>query len=555
MKLKSFWILLSFLLPFLGYSQLSSPAPDNWQHLDKMKDGFLGVSADKMYRELLSGKKSQTVVVAVLDGGVDPKHEDLEEVMWNNPGEIPGNGKDDDNNGYVDDVYGWNFIGGKDGKNVHHDQLEITRIVAMYEKKFTNVDASKLSGKDKKEYNRYLEMKKIVEEKREESATNAALYGSILQAINSVIAAIGKEDLTKKDLEAFESNDAKLNRAAMVLSSMLEEGVTIKEIKEEVQSIYDHFNGQAEYNYNLDLEVRSIVGDNYNDSYERFYGNNDVKGPEAFHGTHVAGIIAAKRGNNIGMDGIADNVKIMAVRCVPDGDERDKDVANAIIYAVDNGASVINMSFGKGESWDKKAVDRAVKYAMKHDVLLVHAAGNSNQDNDDSSNFPNDKFEKAGLFKPKKAKNWVSVGALSWKKGEDSPANFSNYGKENVDLFAPGVDIYSTAPDNHYKHSDGTSMAAPVVAGVAAVIRSYYPDLTAEQVKDVLMKSVTKQNSRVKLPGGNGELVPFTDLCVTGGVVNAFEAVKLAGTVKGKKKNKNSKAGKGGSGKIDRNKV
>jgi subtilisin family serine protease len=247
------------------------------------------------------------------------------------------------------------------------------------------------------------------------------------------------------------------------------------------------------------------------------------------------------------MDGIADHVKIMAVRCVPDGDERDKDVANAIIYAVDNGASVINMSFGKGYAWDKTAVDKAVKYARKHDVLLVHAAGNSSQDNDNTDNFPNDKYAKHGLFGAKKAKNWIEVGALSWKGGEDAAASFSNYGKENVDLFAPGVAIYSTVPDNGYAKYNGTSMASPVVAGVAAEIRSYYPNLTAEQVKDVLMSTTVraKDADKVKKPGGDGELVPFTDLSVTGGVVNVYEAMKKADTIKGKKKS--SKYGRSGS--------
>lgn len=303
-----------------------------------------------------------------------------------------------------------------------------------------------------------------------------------------------------------------------------------------MQGAIDYFAGQAEYNYNPDLEVRSIVGDNYADSYERYYGNNDVKGPDAFHGTHVAGIIGATRGNGIGIDGLADNVKIMGVRAVPDGDERDKDVANSIIYAVDNGASVINMSFGKGYSWDKKAVDKAVKYAQKHDVLLIHAAGNDGQNNDVTNNFPRAEYEKRGLFGPKKAKNWIEVGALSWKDGEDMVARFSNYGKKNVDLFAPGVQIYSTAPDNEYKNASGTSMASPVVAGVAAVIRSYYPRLTAEQVKDVLMSTtVMTKDAKVKTPG-TGELVPFSELCVSGGVVNAYEAAKKAATVKGKKK-------------------
>ncbi len=550
MKLKSLLFAFCLTLTFVSQAQLSAPT-ENWQHLDKMEDGVMGVSTDKVYSELLKGKTSTPVIVAVIDGGVDPLHEDLKDVMWKNPGEIPGNGIDDDGNGYIDDVFGWNFIGGKDGKNVHQDQLEITRLYVKYDAKYKNADRDKLSKKEKKEYDQYKEFEKTITEKQQESAANAGLYGSMLNAISSVEKAIGKEDIQPEDLEDFESDDPTITRSAQIMQSMLSQGGTVKDLKDQLQQAVDYFTSQAEYNYNPDLKVRHIVGDNYNDVTERYYGNNDVKGPDASHGTHVAGIIGAKRGNDIGMDGIADNVKIMAVRCVPDGDERDKDVANSIIYAVDNGASVINMSFGKGYSWDKKAVDKAVKYAMKKDVLLVHAAGNSHQNNDNTDNFPNDQFEKRGLFGPKKAKNWIEVGALSWKDGEDMAATFSNYGKQNVDLFAPGVDIFSTFPDDEYNAISGTSMASPVVAGVAALIRSYYPELTAEQVKDVLLSNtVMTKNAKVKLPGGEGKVVPFTDLCITGGVVNAYEAVKAASNVKGKKKIKSkSGAGNGGNGK------
>lgn len=535
MRIKSLMLAAAFVLPFVGQAQLSAP-PENWQHLDKMKDGYYGVSANKMYSDVLSGKKSETVVVAVIDGGVDWQHEDLKDIMWTNPGEIPNNNIDDDNNGYVDDVHGWNFIGGKNG-NVHQDQLEITRIVAAYQKKFKNVDASKLSGKEKKEYDRYKELEETVTKQQSEAAASLALYRGILESVNALEKKIGKSEVTAADLENFKTDDPKLTRAAQVMKGMLAEGATSQEIKDQIQGGVDYFSSQAEYQYDVNFDARSVVGDNYANVNERYYGNNDVKGPDASHGTHVSGIIAASRGNNIGMDGIANNVKIMAIRCVPDGDERDKDVANSIMYAVDNGATVINMSFGKGYSWDKKAVDKAVKYAMKHDVLLVHAAGNSHQNNDETDNFPNDKFEKHGLFGPKYAKNWIEVGALNWQNGEDMAASFSNYGKEGVDLFAPGVDIYSTIPEGKYARFDGTSMASPVVAGVAAAIRSYYPELSAVQVKDILMSTTTMTaNTKVKVPGDDENLVPFTDLCVTGGVVNAYEAAKKAEKTKGKRK-------------------
>ena len=295
------------------------------------------------------------------------------------------------------------------------------------------------------------------------------------------------------------------------------------------------------YAYNPDFDPRStIIKDDYSNSSESVYGNNDTEGPDALHGTHVAGIVGAVRNNDVGMNGVANNVQIMSVRTVPDGDERDKDVANAIRYAVDNGASIINMSFGKGYSWDKKVVDDAVKYATKKDVLIVHAAGNSAMDNDKTVFFPVNKYDKAcGMlwWKKKKSKNWIEVGALSYKSGEDAVATFSNYGQNNVDIFSPGVQIYATLPDNQYRYLQGTSMASPVVAGVAAVLRSYFPSLKASQVKEIIMNSAVPVDLKVKKPGDkSGDLVDFKTLSVQGGAINLHNAVQMAKQTKGKKK-------------------
>jgi cell wall-associated protease len=391
--------------------------------------------------------------------------------------------------------------------------------------------------------------KKEVEDELKEAKENLEQYEMtktiIMNGIDAVETALAGKEISKANLDALDPKDNKMLTAGkglmlkrLAAKKDVSSFAVIKEdFNEQLQEAIDYFAGKSKQ-WDPDFNPRAdIVKDNYADSYEKNYGNNDVKGPEAMHGTHVAGIIGGIRTNNKGMKGVADNVRIMGIRCVPDGDERDKDVANSIIYAVDNGAQVINMSFGKSFSWDKTAVDKAVKYAQSKDVLLVHAAGNDSKDNDNkaNSNFPKATFEKAGWFSPKKAKNWIEVGALSWKKDDDAVATFSNYGQGNVDLFAPGVDIYSTTPDGKYKNLSGTSMASPVTAGVAAVIRSYYPELTAEQVKECLEKSVVKQNYSVKKPGSDDK-VPFKSLSRTGGVVNVFEAVKLAGQMKGKKK-------------------
>jgi subtilisin family serine protease len=294
------------------------------------------------------------------------------------------------------------------------------------------------------------------------------------------------------------------------------------------------------YHYNPEYDSRKTVGDRYTDFDNRIYGNNDVGGEFSFHGTHVAGIIGALRNNQEGINGVADHVAIMSVKVIPDGDERDKDVANGIIYAVDNGASVINMSFGKGYSPEKYLVDAAMKYAAKHDVLLVHGSGNEGKNMDERPNFPNDTYLKKPFLGPKGPRNMIAVGALSPEGGENCIAEFSNFGKEEVDVFAPGVYIYSTIPDSLYEYASGTSMAAPVVSGIAALIRSRYPDLSAVQVKAILMQSVRPLPDKVLAPGSFAP-VKGSDMCATGGMVDVVAAMKMASQTKGKAKVKNRK--------------
>lgn len=507
-----------------------SEAPENWFNLDLTQDKTAGVGTERVYKELLAGKEGAPVIVAIIDSGVDAGHEDLKDVMWVNPGEIPGNGIDDDKNGYVDDINGWNFIGGKDGRNVGPDNLEVARVYGRLRDKFAKMDTLKLSRKERKEFAQYTELRSEIEGKRANFEQRTAQYGGMLQALERLQQELG-EDITEEQLEAYETTDPQLGMMKQILGNAMAEGATVPEIHEELEGAFKYFSDNYEYNWNPDFDARSIVGDDYSNSYERGYGNNDVQGPDAFHGTHVAGIVGAKRGNGLGIDGVADNVRIMSVRAVPNGDERDKDVANAIIYAVDNGAKVVNMSFGKGYSWDKEVVDKAVKYAAKHDVLLVHAAGNSAENNDQSDNFPREAYQREGFLKFLKKKypnNWLEIGALSWQSDADAVATFSNYGKSAVDIFSPGVDIYSTTPGNQYRDASGTSMASPVTAGVAALIRSYFPELKAKEVKEIILTSGTEQGARmVKLPGSE-TMVRFDSLSESGAIVNAFEAVKLA---------------------------
>lgn len=545
------------IMASLTASAQQSKAPDNWYNLDPAKNGFNGTGGDEALKRLKEkGKKGQIVIVAVLDSGVEVDHEDLKDVMWVNPGEIPGNGKDDDGNGYVDDIHGWNFLGGKNGKNVQHETLELTREYVRLSKRFKGTDPKNLHGDAKKEYAYYEAVKADFEAQRKEAEEGKEgilkQLGKIDEAFNKVGKAIGKKDYTAEDVSKIETgSNADLKEAVGMVQRVMSQGVESRaDWDEQKKGATEYFDNQLAYNLNPDFNPRDMVGDNPNDVNERYYGNNDYEGPDAVHGTHVAGIIAADRTNGKGVTGVADNVRIMTVRCVPDGDERDKDIANAIYYAVDNGASIINMSFGKSYSPDKAAVDAAMRYAAEHDVLLVHAAGNDSENNDTDPNFPNDMYGspvKKGLFKKEKnVPTWMEIGALSYKKDENRVAKFSNYGKKNVDVFSPGVQIYATVPDNGYKNLQGTSMASPAAAGVAAIIRSYYPELSAVQVKSIMEKSVVKQEGEVYRPGST-EKVPFSSLCASGGIVSSVQAVEMAEKTKAKKNKKAiwREAGKG----------
>ncbi|GLR16333.1 S8 family peptidase [Portibacter lacus] len=547
MKFIKLFALILITQNLVGQGQPST----DWFHMDPTSSVVPGIATDKTYETVLKDKPSQTVIVAIIDSGVDVEHEDLKDIVWVNENEIPDNGIDDDKNGYIDDIHGWNFIGGANGVNVGPDTYEVTRMYKKYKYRYDDADPEKLNKKQKEEYKLFLEFKEEVESKKASAENN---YNKILEnetlligAINALKSELKGKAITIENIRAIESVDQSVMIGKSISENFIVSGDTLEnfspiedEINTQLKAAKDHYKNQMDFAYNTDFDSRKIVGDNYADQREQFYGNNDVEGPDAFHGTHVAGIVAASRNNDIGINGIADNVRIMSVRTVPDGDERDKDVANAIRYAVDNGASIINMSFGKGYSWDKSVVDDAVRYARKNDVLLVHAAGNSSQNNDITDNFPNNTYEKKKLFGKKEADNWLEVGALNWQTGENLAAPFSNYGKSEVDVFAPGMAIYSTTPNNEYQNAQGTSMASPVVAGVAAVLRSYFPELSASQVKEIIMKSSVPQNIKVRKPGSD-EMVNFSDLSQTGGIVNLEKAVELAQKTKGKKKIKKSK--------------
>jgi len=500
---------------FAVYSAFAQQPTDQlWHLLPNSKKGNSGIGLAEA-QEMMKGKTPQTVIVAIADAGVDINHEDLKHMLWINADEVADNGIDDDNNGYTDDIYGWNFIG-----ETTHDNLEITRQYALLNAKYELKATDDIENQD--EYNRYLTIKQEFLQKNSDAKLYYERFLQIKQGMEFLEDSYGT-DMTTEEVTNHKSKSKyeEIARGILARTAEASKNFDYLDIKTQLMSAYDHYDASYNYNYNPEFDPRTeLVGDDYSNAREIGYGNNKVYyGEHSSHGTHVAGIVAADASNDEGAKGICQSCDIMSIRNVPDGDERDKDVANGIRYAVDNGAKIVNMSFGKGYSHNAEVVKEAIQYAASKGVLLVHAAGNSNQNNDISDNFPND-FNNI-------TDNWIEVGASSWMKKPKVFAEFSNYGLEEVDIFAPGVDIYSTTPEGQYEAFNGTSMASPVVAGVAGYVWSYYPTLTAAQLKQILVESALEIKGRSRLPGSKKK-TKACKISKYGSEVNLPAALRLA---------------------------
>lgn len=463
------------------FKEIKKP-PVDWPLLSFSKDSVYGMEVERAYEFLKDKPKKRKVIVAVIDSGTDIDHEDLKANLWVNPKEIPGNGIDDDGNGYVDDIHGWNFLGKSDGTVIGRGVDERNRYFMLHRERYDELFAKKRNKREEKEFTR------------------------------------------SRDL--FQTSP--VGKIYLELEKAKEEGDEVK-----IANVEKHFTDL----FGPMQDHRPLIGDNLENVNERFYGNNILWSASLHirvrdHGTHVAGIIGAERGNGIGIDGVANHVELMIVRAIPDGDEYDKDVANAIRYAVDNGANIINMSFSKWMSPREKWVQKALAYAEKKGVLLVRGAGNSSINADSITLYPKPYIGK------RRIRSFLIVGASD---AQGNPAIFSNFGQKQVDVFAPGESINSTVSGNKYSQQGGTSMASPMVAGVAAILMAYYPELSAIQVKNIIMQTaVTRRGGTVSRSLGyslySGTVqIPFASLCIAGGIVNAYEAVKMADQIVNKR--------------------
>ena len=517
------------LLLLAATTRAQTPLPQ-WHHLDPATDKTMGISTARAY-ELLRGRKATPIIVAVIDGGIDTAHADLKTVLWRNPREVAGNHRDDDHNGYADDVYGWNFMGGADGRNVFYNQKEETRLYARLRPRYESQTLATVPAAQQAEFRLYEQAKAMYTAQHAEADSayrqDQRLAGRDQGQLTRLKKGLGVAVLDSALLHYPPTTDTTLLRLAAYYYYDLRHRLPNTD---SLLARYAGFNTRLKerlaYAYNLNYDPQLLVGDHPTDLAERYYGNGNLATSLAYkgtaHGTHCAGLIAADRANHLGGQGVADHVRILSVRCIPNGDERDKDVANAIRYAVDNGASIISMSFGKYLSPEKLVVDEAMRYADAHGVLLVHAAGNDHLNIDQTTQYPSGRY-----LSGQRIPNLLTIGASARTNDEHLVAPFSNYGRETVDVFAPGLDIWSTMPGSQYGPLSGTSMATPIVAGIAAVLKVYFPRLTAADLKRIILASAVPCHTQVLVPGTKNR-ADFATLSRTGGIVNLYEAVKLA---------------------------
>ena len=514
----------------------------NWFHKGIDENGNTGMFVSNWKMQNIQKLRSKEIIVAIIDSPLDINHDLIKNKIWINKAEIPNNGQDDDKNGYVDDVNGWNFIGTKDNGYLVFSNFEFVRILKEWGDLETNQFLKKELGNEK-------EYVRAVRKFKEQHYYYENWLKSLQYSVKTYPAAkdslrhyFPKENYTYQQLDSMykkykindktfrqRREDVDFDLGAMIafMKARLDFGEkSLKDVEDSKQEVDSILNKSLNLKFNERLLTMDSSG-----KFEKGYGNNrlstNIEGKTTTynHSTKVSGIIAMI---------VPSKVKIMPLVVAANGDEHDQDIAMAIRYAVDNGAKIINMSFGKEFSLHKKWVEEAFKYAEQHNVLLVHSAGNNSFNVDENPYYPTDVAYEGSSKEV--CGNFISVGATTAKIDSTLVASFSNYGKNNVDLFAPGDQIYTTKAGNSYGYDSGTSLAAPMVSGTAALIWSYYPKLSVQQVKQIILESGTAYDIEVLVPGGEGKKVKFSELSKSGKVLNVYNAMQLAEKVSKKKR-------------------
>lgn len=563
---KMFLFLALSLFANMTYAQLLKNGSSNdkkqsdldWFNCSFDKDGIYGAEVNKAYDFLKDKKIKKRPVVAIIGTGLDIEHEDLKDAIWKNPKEKKINGKDNDKNGYIDDIHGWNFLGGKDGtvmeKTMEEGDREFIRLFDKgYGKYFydgenfyqmINDKKTKVPAPDNMNEYRYY-VNRVLSESR-----IAGSYGGY--QLSYLIRDYGKhfdrmmrakypnQELTQKEFGiCYDPKAAKrdsLSEVAFMIYIMgftvsqtdswdvvhnaIKSGDQITMAKEEYEKAMQQYGNDGR---------KEIVGDNYLDLNDYKYGNNVLLTSDAFAGTMLGGIIAANRENDWGMNGIMDKAELMTLRVkANEGEPYLKDVVLAIRYAVDNHADIIMLPQQATLYPDnqKKWVDEALKYAESKGVLVVVPTREYSVDMAKMEFYPN-----RWMTGEKELTNLMIV-ASSDKNG--NPSMSSNYGAKEVDLFAPGTDVYSSYTGDTYQKASGAGLAAAATVGVAALIKAYYPELSGSQIRNLLIKSVTsradaevEKGIRVK-DRVTQDLFLFGDLCLSKGILNAYNAVIAA---------------------------
>ncbi|MFD2585914.1 S8 family serine peptidase [Croceitalea marina] len=499
-----------------------------WQFDQFGKDSFSGISSD-LSSVVLSKNENDKVIIALIDSDIDVNHHYLNKYIWANTKEVKSNNLDDDKNGYIDDIHGWNFLAKGDKKIIKYANNTSIRFTRAFKQKYERL--SKKKGKlNSKELDFLATYNKALNTIKEEKM-RLAPYEEYIEWYETSQIASDSLLLTY---------DFKKPYNLSSLDSLFNEVYTKGNDEERGRLIYfslDKLKNNREEDYKLSLDylnknkyyaLNENLTENHssiNNTFPKLGSNRlDINISNEKHGTQIGGVIVKTyKAITENLPDEAENIEIMPISIFPEnGAEFEEDIAKAIRYAVNNGADIINYSSSIRFLLKPSLLYEALLYAEKHNVLIVTSAGNTGENLDKIMTHPRKKYKKYRLS------NLIMVGMSDSTIGPNLKPIHGNYGKETVDLFAPGTDFLTTNPKNEYFKTSGSSISSAIVATTCATIKLYHPKLKAAEIREIILQSVSKYNGEIFLDEGGKTKVLFTDLCMAGGILNVENAFKLA---------------------------